>query len=104
MDLPVLQTESARDEGVRTIMNKMGYHEISQTTSQRDKAMGSMKEKLKDMEKRKIRSSRHLTGFLRDKKWARSNVWNYKCTFSIVKKYDESQEGNENKFIFKDKS
>lgn len=50
--------------------------EISQNTSQRDKTMGNMKEKAKDMENRMIRSSRHLTAFLGGKreKAGRSNV------------------------------
>lgn len=50
--------------------------EISQNTSQRDKTMGNMKEKAKDMENRMIRSSRHLIAFLGGKreKGGRSNV------------------------------
>lgn len=41
---------------------------ISQNASQRDKTMGNMKDKLKDMKNRKRRSRRHLIGFLGDKK------------------------------------
>lgn len=42
MDLPVLQTESARDEGVRTIMIKMGYHE-KRTDRFKDQNFGNKK-------------------------------------------------------------
>lgn len=63
--------------------------------------VGNMKEKLKDMETRKIRPSRHLTGLLGDEREQRKKQclkW-YKLYIFQIKKHDESQEGNENKSL-----